>query len=127
VRWLTRKTAPATATGKTSISFSKEFDEFGAPTLPQSRFVTSNKETPETLRFRVAMNDFGEIRHCFAINSSGDPTLDEQARLEVIRSRFRPHIGARSKLGSSLVWGIATVQWGSDVVRPQKTAASNVP
>jgi hypothetical protein len=127
VRWLTRKTAPATATGKTSISFSKEFDELGAPTLPQSRFVTSNKEALETLRFRVAMNDFGEIRYCFPINSSGDPTVDEQARLQVIRSRFPPHIAAGSKPGSSLVWGIATVQWGSDVVSPQKTAASNVP
>jgi hypothetical protein len=127
VRWLTRRTAPATAAGKTSISFSKEFDELGAPTVSQSPFVTSNKETPETLRFRIAMNDFGEIRYCFPINSSGDPTLDEQARLQVIRSRFPPHTGAGSKPGSSLVWGIATVQWGSDVVSPQKTAASNVP
>src|SRR5207247_7068888 len=123
VRSLSRKTAPAIATGRTSISFSKDLDQFGAPSLPQSRFAESNKETPETLRFRVAVNDFGEIRYCFPINSSGDPVLDEQARLQVIRSRFPPHRRAGGNLGSSLVWGIATVQWGSDVVRPQQASA----
>jgi hypothetical protein len=125
VRSLSRKTAPATATGRTSISFSKELDEFGAPSLPPSRFATSNKETPETLRFRVAVNDFGEIRHCFPINSSGDPALDEQARLQVIRSRFPPDRRAGGN-PPSLVWGIATVQWGSDVVRPQQASAASV-
>ena len=126
VRSLSRKTAPATATGRTSISFSKDLAEFGAPSLPQPRFAASNKETPETLRFRVAVNDFGEIRHCFPINSSGDPALDEQARLQVIRSRFPPHRRADGNPGSSLVWGIATVQWGSDVVRPQQASAASV-
>jgi hypothetical protein len=126
VRSLSRKTAPATATGRTSISFSKELDEFGAPSLPPSRFATSNKETPETLRFRVAVNDFGEIRHCFPVNSSGDPALDEQARLQVIRSRFPSHRRAGGNTGPSLVWGIATVQWGSDVVRPQQASAASV-
>ena len=43
------------------------------------RFAT--EETPETLRFRVAVNDLGEIRYCFPINSSGDLTLDEQSAL----------------------------------------------
>jgi len=123
VRSPSRKTAPAIATGRTSISFSKDLDQFGAPSLPQSRFAASNKETPETLRFRVAVNNFGEIRYCFPINSSGDPALDEQARLQVIRSRFPPHRRAGGNPGSSLVWGIATVQWGSDVVRPQQASA----
>jgi hypothetical protein len=126
VRSLSRKTAPTTATGRTSIGFSKDLDEFGAPNLPQSRFAASNKETPETLRFRVAVNNFGEIRYCFPINSSGDPALDEQARLQVIRSRFPPHRRAGGNPGSSLVWGIATVQWGSDVVHPQQASAASL-
>jgi hypothetical protein len=126
VRSLSRKTAPAIATGRTSISFSKDLDQFGALSLPPSRFSASNEETPETLRFRVAVNDFGEIPYCFPINSSGDPALDEQARLQVIRSRFRPHRRADGNPGSSLVWGIATVQWGSDVVRPQQASAASV-
>jgi hypothetical protein len=123
---LSRKTAPATATGRTFISFSKDLDQFGAPSLPQSRLAASNNETPETLRFRVAVNDFGEIRYCFPINSSGDPALDEHARLQVVRSRFSLHKGAGCNPGSPLVWGIATVEWGSDVVRSRQASAASV-
>jgi len=94
--------------------------------VPQSAFATSNEETPETLRFRVAVNDFGEIRYCFPINSSGDPALDEQARLQVVRSRFSQNRQTGTKPGSSLVWGMATIQWGSDVARPQEAPPANV-
>jgi hypothetical protein len=123
---VTRKTAAARGTPKTYISFSKELDQFGTPTVPQSGFATSNEETPETLRFHVAVNDLGEIRYCFPINSSGDPTLDEQARLQVVRSRFSQDRQINTKPGSSLVWGIATIQWGSDVARPQQAPAAAV-
>jgi hypothetical protein len=94
--------------------------------VPQYVFATSNEETPETLRFRVAVNDLGEIRYCFPINSSGDPALNEQARLQVVRSRFSQNRQAGTELGSSLVWGIASIQWGSDVARPQQAPAPNV-
>jgi hypothetical protein len=94
--------------------------------VPQSGFATSNEETPETLRFRVAVNDLGEIRYCFLINSSGDPALDEQARLQIVRSRFLPNRQIGANPGSSLLWGMATIQWGSDVARPQKAPAATV-
>jgi len=94
--------------------------------VPQSAFATSNEETPETLRFRVAVNDLGEIRYCFPINSSGDPALDQQARLQVVRSRFSQNRQTGTKPGSSLVWGMATIQWGSDVARPQQSPAATV-
>ena len=126
VRSVSRKTAPVPATGRTSIIFSKDLDQFGAPSLPQGRFGASNKETPETIRFRIAVNDFGEIRYCFPINSSGDSALDEQARLQVLRTRFPPNREAGGNHGSFLVWGIATVQWGSDVVRPQQAPAASL-
>lgn len=126
VRSLSRQTTSATGSGRTSIGFSKDLDQFGAPSMPQSRFAASNEETPETLRFRVAVNEFGEIRYCFPINSSGDPSLDEQARLQVIRSRFPPNRGTGGKPGSSLVWGVATIEWGSDVVRPKQAPAASV-
>jgi hypothetical protein len=126
VRSLSRKIAPTTISGRTLISFSDDLDQFSAPSLPPSRFVSSNKETPETLRFRVAVNQFGEIRYCFPIDSSGDPALDEQARLQVIRSRFSPKSGTGGNPGSPLVWGIATIQWGNDVVRPQQSSPSSV-
>lgn len=120
VRSLSRKTAPATGIARTLISFSKDLDQFGTPRLPQSRFVASNKDAPETLRFRVAVNEFGEIRYCFPIDSSGDPALDEQARFEVIRGRFPPNKAMNGNPGASLVWGIATIQWGNDVARPSQ-------
>ena len=73
VHSIPRTTVSATGIPRTYVSFSKELDEFGTPTVPQSGFATSNEETPATLRFHVAVNDLGEIRYCFPINSSGDP------------------------------------------------------
>jgi hypothetical protein len=123
---ITRTMASARGTLRTYISFSKELDEFGTPTVPQSGFLTSNQETPETLRFRVAVNDLGEIRYCFPINSSGDPALDEQASLQIIRSRLSPKRRTDAKPSSSLIWGMATIQWGSDVARPRKASGATV-
>jgi hypothetical protein len=121
-----RKTASARGVSRTNISFSKELDQFGAPRLPQSGFAASNEETPETLRFRVAISDLGEIRYCFPINSSGDPVLDEQARLQLVRSRFVQNKQTGNKPDSALVWGMATIQWGSDVAHPQQAPATTV-
>jgi len=119
VHSIPRTTVSATGIPRTYVSFSKELDEFGTPTVPQSGFATSNEETPATLRFHVAVNDLGEIRYCFPINSSGDPALDEQERLQVVRSRFSPRRQSDNKPDSSLVWGVATIQWGSYVKSPQ--------
>ena len=126
VRFLSRKTAPAPTIDETLISFSKDLDQFGTPSLPKTRFIASNKETPETLRFRVAVNEFGEIRYCFPIDSSGDPALDEQARLQVIRGRFPTNRAMSRTPGASLVWGIATIQWGNDVVRPPQAPSAGL-
>jgi hypothetical protein len=126
VHSIARTTASTKGTPRTYISFSKELNQFGSPTVPQSGFATSNQETPETLRFRVAVNDLGEIRYCFPINSSGDPTLDEQARLQVVRTRFSRNKQNDTKPGSWLVWGTATFQWGSDVESPPPPSARTV-
>jgi hypothetical protein len=123
---LSRKTISAKGTGRTYISFSKELEQFGVASIPRSRFAASNEETPETLRFRVAVNDLGEIKYCFPFNSSGDPALDEQGRLQLIRSRFSRTRIIGDKPGSSLIWGIATIQWGSDVARPQQAPAPSI-
>ena len=122
VHSVVQKTASVRGTRRTYISFSKELDQFGSPILSQPDFGTSTGETPETLRFRVAVNDMGEIRYCFPINSSGDPELDEQARLQVVRSRFSQN----RQIGTPLVWGMATIQWGSDMARPQQAPAAVV-
>src|SRR5205823_4367150 len=49
VRSISRTTSSTRGTLRTYISFSKELDEFGTPSVPQSGFATWNQETPETL------------------------------------------------------------------------------
>jgi len=126
VHSVVRKAASTRGIARTYISFSKELDQFGPPILPQSGFATSTAEAPDTLRFRVAVNEMGEIRYCFPVNSSGDPALDEQVRLHVVRSRFSQNKQTDSKPGSSLVWGLATIQWGSDIARPKQAPAATI-
>src|SRR5258707_13091100 len=88
VPFMHQKTAAAAGPIPTSVSFSNELDAFGPATLPELKFVASNGETPEAIRFRVAVSRLGEIRYCFPMNSSGDQELDEQARLYLTRCRF---------------------------------------
>ena len=107
---------------KTSVSFSQELQIFGAPSLPAPNFVASNGETTEAIRFRVAVNGIGEIRFCFPLSSSGDPVLDEQARRYLALCRFTQASASAGKVDPFLTWGIATIQWGSDVGRPRPTA-----
>jgi hypothetical protein len=121
-----RKAVSAGTTGRTYISFSKELTQFGIASIPQSRFTASHEETPETIQFRIAVSDLGEIRYCFPINSSGDPALDEQGRLQLVRSRFSPSRITSDRSGLSLIWGTATIQWGSDVARPLQAPAATV-
>jgi len=122
VPFVDRQIAPAMGPTATSASFSKELDSFGAPTLPTPSFTSSNDETPETVRFRVAVNGLGEIRYCFPLNSSGDPALDEQVRRYLTLCRFSRGSVSGEKLDRSLTWAVATVQWGNDVARPRPSA-----
>jgi hypothetical protein len=105
----------------TSVAFSKEMEGLGAPQFPRSKFSASTNEPPQSVRFRIAVNRGGEVRYCFALNSSGDPALDEQARNYLALSRFPPKATPNDEL---LVWGIATVEWGNDVARLRPTSTS---
>jgi hypothetical protein len=126
VRFLRQKTEDTLGVFATSVSFSKEFDIFGVPILPEANFAASNGETPQTVRFRAGVNKLGEVRYCFALNSSGDPALDEQARSYVARCRFPKDAASRDKANFFLSWGIATIEWGNDVARPQPQSAASV-
>ena len=114
-----QKSASAAGPISTSVSFSSELDAFGVATLPALKFIASNGETPEAIRFRVAVTRLGEVRYCFPMNSSGDPGLDEQARLYLARCRFSRRVPGNAKSDAFLTWGIATIEWGSDIARPQ--------
>jgi hypothetical protein len=113
-----QQTAPAAESIPTSVSFSSALNRLGVPTLPPLKFVASSGEAPEAIRFRVAVSGLGEIRYCFPMNSSGDPELDEQARLYLARCRFSQQAPGDGKADSPLTWGIATIEWGSDITRP---------
>jgi hypothetical protein len=110
----------------TSVLFSTELDAFGPATLPDLKFVASNREAPEVIRFRVAVGKLGEIRYCLPMNSSGDPELDEQARLYLARCRFHRSNMGGGKPDTSLTWGTATIEWGSDISRPQARQPGSV-
>jgi hypothetical protein len=116
-----RQALPAISPITTSVSFSQELDSLGAPMLPNRVFAASTNEAPETIRFRVAVSKLGEIRYCFHLNSSGDPALDEQARRYLTRCRFPRSSENAAKVDPFLTWGIATIEWGSDVTHPRAT------
>ena len=124
VPFVYRQTIPAAHPKKTSALFSKELDVFGAPILPDRSFAASNDETPEAIRFRIAVSGRGEIRYCFPLNSSGDPALDEEARRYLTLCRFSQSSISDEKVDRSLTWGIATVEWGNDVAHPRRTPTS---
>lgn len=118
------KDAPAAGPIPTSVSFSTELNAFGVAMFPALKFVASNAEAPEALRFRVAVSNLGEIRYCFPLNSSGDPGLDEQARRYLARCHFSGTATKNARSDTPLTWGIATIEWGSDVIRSQTVQQS---
>jgi hypothetical protein len=105
----------------TTVSFSNELDAWGAPTLPAPNFAASNNESPENVCFRLAVGPRGDVRYCFPLNSSGDPALDEQARHYLMLGRFSGRSTMGDKSTEPLTWGIATIEWGSDVARSRAT------
>jgi hypothetical protein len=108
----------------TQISISDGLWGFGAPKIAASNFTASNNETPQAIRFRIAVSPEGVVRHCFPLNSSGDAALDNQARQQLMSARFGPKTQGPDGLLSD-TWGIATVDWGNDVTRP--SAVRNQP
>jgi len=114
---------PATSARATTFSFSTELNNLGAPHLPGPSFTASNNESPDNIRFRVAVGARGDVRYCFPLNRSGDPALDEQARQYLMLCRF-PGKPASDESGQSLIWGIATIEWGNDVARPPATSTT---
>jgi hypothetical protein len=121
---------PATATQfvtkpiATRIRFSPELDSLIVPQTPELKFNSAGREAPEPARFLIAVNDKGEVRHCFLQTSSGDIALDEQARNYLAASRF-PAIRDASSTRAPLTWGSATVEWGNDIA--PAPSASPVP
>lgn len=123
---IARAPAPASVETPTTVSFSDEFRLLGAPTLPHPVFTASNNDLPRPTRFRVAIGARGDVRYCFALNSSGDPALDEQARRYLALCRFPARSTIDPRNDQVLFWGIATIDFGSDVT-PVKPSSATPP
>jgi hypothetical protein len=102
----------------TVVHFSSEFETFGPAQNSEMKFVASNREAPQAAQFHIAVNENGEVLHCFLKESSGDAALDEQARKYLALSRFSPIQNPKSKMENGQVWGLATVEWGNDISAP---------
>jgi hypothetical protein len=118
VNFVRRQASSSLGMMATSVLFSEQLADLGSPSLPKPNFAASKQEAPQAIRFQVAVNKFGEIRYCFPLSSSGDPALDEQARMYVTRCRFPESTSESGTAGSVFAWGTATIQWGNDIARP---------
>jgi len=106
---------PVTKIAPTVIRFSPELEALGSAQVPELKFSASGPESPHAAQFRIAINERGEVRHCFLQNSSGDAALDEQARKYLVLSRFTPIENRKSKIENDLTWGTAALEWGNDL------------
>jgi len=102
----------------TRILFSEDFADLGEVHLASPHFAALSQEAPQSVRFRIGVNRTGEIRYSFPTNSSGDPSLDEQARRHLLLARFSGASRAAPGPDQSLIWGIATFEWGNDIAHP---------
>jgi outer membrane biosynthesis protein TonB len=102
----------------TVIRFSPELDSLITPQTPELKFNASSRESPEPARFLVAVNEKGEVRHCFLQSSSGDAALDDQARKYLALTRFLAIRNSPTSNVPSLIWGTATLEWGNDLAFP---------
>ncbi|HEX8078452.1 MAG TPA: hypothetical protein VF511_11600 [Chthoniobacterales bacterium] len=109
----------------TVIRFSRELDSLIPPQIPELRFNASSRDSPEVARFRLAVNEKGEVRHCFLESSSGDALLDEQARKYLVATRFPAIRNSPTATEPTFTWGTVTVEWGNDLAAP--AAPSPIP
>jgi len=82
----------------------------------ESKFQASSREPPENARFSVAVDSLGAVRYAFPEHSSGDATLDEQARRYLVLCRFRRQ--SKSAPNDQLTWAIASFEFGNDLQLP---------
>jgi hypothetical protein len=115
---------PVSRVAPTVVSFSREIENLGPVSVPSAKFAASNGEPPEQVRFRVGVSSAGDIRYCFPVNSSGDPALDEQARHYLVLCRFPTRPATEQTPGESMVWGVATIEWGNDIAPAPATSTT---
>ncbi len=121
--------APAAAPGSSApapsiLLFADGLDDLSV-THPALKFIASTRDAPESARFRIAVDSLGAVRYVFLEQSSGDTSLDEQARFFLALSRFA--MEKKSRPSGPLIWSTATVQFGKDVEMPPSAAERVAP
>jgi hypothetical protein len=116
----------------TRVTFSDELRQLGQATVETTDFKASSLEPPRNAQFRIAVDGRGAVRYCFILSSSGDPSLDQQAREHLALCRFPMSIVPSGVEGStsnadSLVWGTATIDWGNDVIGDNAKSTPGAP
>jgi hypothetical protein len=86
---LPRRAPAAAAPPKTATTITFADAQLpGSVHVPELRFSTTGKEAPQAAEFRLGIDAAGAVRYCFLEQSSGDATLDEQARQHLLLCRF---------------------------------------
>ena len=112
----------------TRVTFAGELQELGAPQFVSGNFKSSTNEPPQNAQFRIAVDAKGAVVYCFTLASSGDGGLDELARQHLALARFAPKPSSEDGNDlQGLTWGIATIEWGNDVVAPGAKPTSTSP
>lgn len=107
----------------TRVTFSTDLQQLGAAQFVPANFKTSSNETPQNAQFRIAVDPKGAVVYCFPLASSGDAALDELARQYLSLARFVAQPGNKE----ALTWGIATIEWGNDVVATNVKSTPSAP
>jgi hypothetical protein len=100
----------------TTVRLSDGLESLGSLQIPKMEFETSRRESPGIAEFRIAVDEKGAIRYCFLERSSGDVSLDEQARKYLSLSRFAPTDNRPPRVANDLIWGTAMIEWGNEIV-----------
>ena len=120
----TRASTKPIGTSGTTLTFSNELNSLGQAKSAQIKFQASTHEPPQNAQFRIGVDAQGAVVYCFNVASSGDVALDEQARSYLALCRFPA--GSTSN-ANSLVWGIATIEWGNDVAAANAKPTPSTP
>jgi hypothetical protein len=99
----------------TTLTFGEEAGQLGRPEMPPLQFITTNVAPPHVAHFRVGISHLGQVQYCLLETSSGDARLDEQARSQIIRTRFPAANRQASAARDEVLWTTATIAWGNDI------------
>jgi hypothetical protein len=126
---------PVTKAVPTIVRLSAGLETLGPLQSPKMNFKLAGAESPQVAQFRLGVDKTGVVRFCFVDKSSGNASLDEQAREYLSLSRFPPieklvlslPKERESKTENNLTWGLALVEWGNDLFAPPPSPESSAP